>query len=1002
MEEFLGLGESSPSIIGRKIRPPSISDGIIQRSRLSDHLRGLLDQHRVVVVAATAGAGKTTALVDALEARDGGVAWLTVDEPDQAPGRLLAYLEASVQSRVPAARRKATAALAEGFSHREAAGALADSLGERELIVVLEDLDRLPDDAGAWQVIGSFLRFAPPAVRVVLASRRPIPQSCDLPDPAAVGWIGDEDLAFTNAEATEALARRGAATINVEEIVSSTAGWVAGVLFEAWRSTSHVAGQGGEADPLFGYLGSQILSLLDADTRSFLIRSSPLGEVDVRRATAIGLPAAAEHLAALRKLHIPVSWDATRSSLRCHPRFREYLRSLLALEDDAELRRLQLAYGRLLASERHYEEATDALLEAGVPAEAAKCAGKAIIGVVERLDLDHARRWLIEFAELPGRRPVSFAVAELMVCWAEEDYRGAERVADELQALGAREALARRSGRAGALMAWCYFMRGRGADAKALLAETRGSEAEAVSYLIGGRLERQPRPDLSGGPFDLFVLLADYFGGRLNGLTPTPASSWTSEVVTAWQVGVLRAGGRTAEAMVAYEQAVAETDCQLGLLTSFAPDIFIDAGDVRRAREVLIDSRAHLDQIGARAWSVCMALVEARLELRMERSPAAARRALDAIKGDPCAESWLFRAAMDTWYGFADLLDGDDEAALARLRLTIERICACDGSLELCAAAVYLAEAEARAGDLDAATRAADLALAAASRLGSNHLLLQALADFPAVLSRRIETEAQAGSPWRELARAMASQGVAIQGHARPRVLVREFGEARILVDDKPLPSALSKSVALLSHLVHDEHHSAERSDLLGILFDGRTDRSALSYLRQILHRLRTQLPDGTLIVTDGSIRLGDGVAVTSESQRLEEELSQAARLRGADRCRATEDALSRIGDGTFLRAISSTWATRRRREVSGLRAAARLDIATLRFAAGDLWKAQAHCERAIREQPGREAAWRLLIRISRALGDDDGVAESYRRCEEALAELGRRPGAMTSSLVSA
>ena len=57
-----------------------------------------------------------------------------------------------------------------------------------------------------------------------------------------------------------------------------------------------------------------------------------------------------------------------------------------------------------------------------------------------------------------------------------------------------------------------------------------------------------------------------------------------------------------------------------------------------------------------------------------------------------------------------------------------------DRLLELPTAAVYLAEAEWRAGDEDAADRAADLALEAARRQGSNHVLLQALADFPAVV----------------------------------------------------------------------------------------------------------------------------------------------------------------------------------------------------------------------------------------------------------------------------
>jgi len=64
-----------------------------------------------------------------------------------------------------------------------------------------------------------------------------------------------------------------------------------------------------------------------------------------------------------------------------------------------------------------------------------------------------------------------------------------------------------------------------------------------------------------------------------------------------------------------------------------------------------------------------------------------------------------------------------------------------DRILELPTAAVYLAEAYWRAGDEDASDQAADLALDAAQRQGSNHLLLQALDDVPAVPTRRLDAE---------------------------------------------------------------------------------------------------------------------------------------------------------------------------------------------------------------------------------------------------------------------
>ena len=85
-----------PSLIERKLRVPPPPARVARRPRLDALLASLLRRHRVVVVAATAGAGKTTAVAEAVRGLGGPAAWLTVDGTDAAPGRLLAYLEASV------------------------------------------------------------------------------------------------------------------------------------------------------------------------------------------------------------------------------------------------------------------------------------------------------------------------------------------------------------------------------------------------------------------------------------------------------------------------------------------------------------------------------------------------------------------------------------------------------------------------------------------------------------------------------------------------------------------------------------------------------------------------------------------------------------------------------------------------------------------------------------------------------------------------------------------
>jgi DNA-binding SARP family transcriptional activator len=51
-------------------------------------------------------------------------------------------------------------------------------------------------------------------------------------------------------------------------------------------------------------------------------------------------------------------------------------------------------------------------------------------------------------------------------------------------------------------------------------------------------------------------------------------------------------------------------------------------------------------------------------------------------------------------------------------------------------------------------------------------------------------------------------------------------------------------------------------------------------------------------------------------------------------------------------------------------------------------------------DDPLREVAWRLLMRVFDALGDDTGVIRSYHDCERALTQLGTSPSPSTRQLL--
>ncbi|HXD56894.1 MAG TPA: AAA family ATPase, partial [Thermoleophilaceae bacterium] len=237
-------------VIRRKVAVPPQPERLAARPRIDRLLADLIEENGLVWVTATAGAGKTTAVTQALPLIDRRVAWLTLDDTDAAPGRLVTYVEAALSAHVKSVEGVATRALAARLPHAEAAGLMVEAVGDVRVVLVIDELERLADSRSALAVIEALVRYAPPQMRIVLISRRELPVAG-----AALGasvTVAEADLAFRTDEAAEALERAGRADIDPAEAVEATGGWVAGVLFEAWRSAEHVVGMGGEADALHG------------------------------------------------------------------------------------------------------------------------------------------------------------------------------------------------------------------------------------------------------------------------------------------------------------------------------------------------------------------------------------------------------------------------------------------------------------------------------------------------------------------------------------------------------------------------------------------------------------------------------------------------------------------------------------------------------------------------------------------------------------------------------
>ncbi|GEL23691.1 hypothetical protein PSU4_26450 [Pseudonocardia sulfidoxydans NBRC 16205] len=1004
-----GRPDNPDWIIRRKITPPPLGPAVTRRPRVEALLTRLIEQHRLVVVYASAGAGKTTAVLQAAERLDRPLVWLDLDTTDVATGRLLVYLEAALARQIPAIRGVASGALAANLAHSEVAGLLAEAVEGSDVLVVLDDAERLADSPAALGVVSAFVHYLPATARLVLLSRVELAVTTS-------GWgpwvaaVGEEDLALTVQEATDALAGSGRSDIDPVEALIETGGWLTGVLFEAWRSTDHVIGLGGEADPLHGYLATQILDQLDPQDQDFLVTTAVLQEVTPRAAEAIGLRAASSRMHALRGRRLPVSWDGDR--MRCHPRFREFLLRRLGRRGEEEQRRLRTAYARLLLDSGHDEEALEELFAADALDEAMAVIRPVLERAIERTDFPTAERWLERLGPARREHYVALAGAELMLAVVREDFAAGVRLADRLEAAGRRAELAAASGRAAGLMAWCYLHAGRPDDMRAVIdSGAPGPDVDAARYAMR-MVDVEAPPDdvapglgaLTGGPLDALVMRAHFDLGRLQAMDTRPASPWAQRAADSWMVSGLLATGRPAEAFELYHRLVdASTEHSVWLQALVGPRLMAEIGEEDAAWRLLREGRERIASTGSSLFEAYSRLIEAEFALRLGRDPGAATRALRPLVANPIGHCYSMVAEhLATLQGRIALAEGDAETAVTYLQPAVHGMRLGGRLLHLPAAAVYLAEAAWRTGDEDTADAAADVALEAARGQGSTHVLLNALAEFPDVLARRLDLELTAESAWHELGRGLTARVGGLGDVIGAAVHVAEFGRTAVILNGREVKPRLAKSVELLTFLSNrGERDPVTRPQLLDALFAGRRDDSAASYLRQAILHLRKAVPD--VLETEGGpgvLRLASRVRVTTESRRVVALLAQAQALRGADRLGLLLEALEIADRGEYLPGIRSGWAEERRAQLAGILKDVRFEAAEAAFATGSFRQAEELLAAVLRADPAREAGWRLQMRLAHAMGDSDRVLVAYRSCEGALRELGAEPSATTSALV--
>lgn len=956
---------------------PDLPAHVVPRPRVTRRVLQALAGHPVLVVAASAGAGKTSAVLQAARALPGPAAWIPLG--GLASGDIAA----------------------EGLRDRLAQAVTTAGTGPPVLVV--DGLEHIAGRPAAENALTALVVQPPPGLRLVLVTRTEPPQGiAGLGDMHRVAFLDDTDLAFDVSEAARALRPAGLEG-QARFRVRATEGWVTGVLHD-WWATDPAAAPG-----RLDLLCADLLRQLTEDEVALLVATSVLDEVTAESANALGLSGPDRAMAALRHRRLPLAWSRDGTRVRALPRFRRYLRKRADAMDGTARRELRRRHARLLETAGRHEDAVTELLMAGESAAARRAAEQVLPGVLDRMDLATAESWLDRMRPVPGPPAPGLASAALRVAFGREQCWRGLRLAEQ----HGPSWWGRLPGQPGgsedlALLVWCFWHAGRTDEARRMLhvmppGRHRDIAAALMSLADGDPLT--PLPDLRAeatGPVEVMLMRIAYMGGRLAELEdePAPPGAWRRATGAPWTVAALRATGRISRAgeMCA---SLGDGPRPVWLAAIDDAELMADLGRREEAWAALAAGRPAIAATGSRVYEILSLLLEAKLALRLDRDLARATRALTeaARRG---SGHYAFTAELaGTWTGLQLLLAGRDEEAAHRLDAAVAAMTAGDRLLELPTAAVYLSEAMWRAGDAGAADAAADLALGVASAQGGRHLLLQALDDVPAVAVRRADAEPSHSSPWHELVAALSSGRAALTTPAAPRLVLEEFGAVRLSVDGREVRPRLAKSTELLAFLLHRPAATARRAVLLDSLFPGRSDAAGRSYLRQAVYRLREVLPEGVALLQEGDVhRLTPEASVSGSSGSFEHLLAEAGRQDGEHRLHTLLEALRTAGGGPYFEGVSTAWLDARREELAAAFTQAQVDAGAVALRLGRIRETRELAGAALERDPFREQAWRLALAGAEAAGDDDGLLELYRGYLRAMADLGVRPSEEMRRLV--
>lgn len=282
-------------VVRTKIIIPRRRTEILSRPRLLSILENVLDL-RLLILAAPAGYGKTSLLIDFAYHTQLPVCWFAIDALDADPQRFIAHFIAAITNCFPSFGEASLAALSNLDQDTQNLDPVISTIINdayenisEHFVFVLDDYHLVRDNKPIDEFINRVTLEMSENCHLVIASRTllTLPDLTLLVARSQVGGLSYEELAFLPEEIKQLFSVNYHQNITEEtasELVMQTEGWITGLLLTAQLSPketsnrlrlARVSGIG-----LYEYLAQQVMEQQSESLKLFLKRTSLLEEFD--------------------------------------------------------------------------------------------------------------------------------------------------------------------------------------------------------------------------------------------------------------------------------------------------------------------------------------------------------------------------------------------------------------------------------------------------------------------------------------------------------------------------------------------------------------------------------------------------------------------------------------------------------------------------------------------------------------------------------------------------